>query len=107
MTFAFNCNQSTLLKLVAEGLKYLTCLFSNLNFLITKIIEIKLKITNLYASSFSSTLHTRCNVNGVTPNVVVGFPSSNYPGRYGAMVDAQFKHEMIERLFVDALQGFL
>jgi hypothetical protein len=56
----------------------------------------------LYTASFPSALHSRSDVDGVAPNIVMGFAGTYDPGRDGAMVHAHAEDKMIEGLLIDS-----
>lgn len=58
---------------------------------------------NLDASSFASAFHPGSNVDGVAPNIVMGFPCTYHSCCNWTVIDSELQDKVVETLFVDAL----
>lgn len=55
----------------------------------------------------ASALHPGRDVDGIAPDVVVGFPRADNSGCNGSVIYSHFQYKVIEALFVYAGQGLL
>lgn len=61
--------------------------------------------TNLNPIHNSSTLHSRCDIDRISPYIILRFARSDHTGNHWTYVDSDSELELIEAVFVDGIEN--